>query len=221
MSSVHLDMSETREDDWVADRDTLLPGPAPLSSPSTNQPSRSPKAAMNKAISKVLAAITSSSDPLTGNTTRHDIRHQPTPLPIGNPSILLQKSTNRSTTRNLSPALPTHQFNPLFGAPIGGGPSFTPYNFQTSFPPLQSITPESRAGTPKRALTNPVNRATPAKRQAPTHQASMNDLLHHQNEDMTKEICELKMLITNLSNQMTNAMAALSRTVVGKVDGIH
>ncbi|KAL0630283.1 hypothetical protein Q9L58_010870, partial [Maublancomyces gigas] len=49
----------------------------------------------------------------------------------------------------------------------------------------------------------------------------MNDLLLRQNEEMAKEIGELKMLITNLGNQMTNTMAALSRTVIGKVDGIH
>ncbi|KAL0630202.1 hypothetical protein Q9L58_010952, partial [Maublancomyces gigas] len=216
MSSVHSGMSETPEDDWVADSDALLPGPAPPSSPPITQTPASPKAAMNKAVSKLLAVDTPSSDPLTGNTTRHDIRHQPTPLPIGPPLILLQRSANRSPTRNPSPAIPAHQFNPMFGAPIGSGQIFTPYNFQTSFPPLQSITPEPRTGTPKRALTNPANKAPPAKRQAPTDQASMNDLLLRQNEEMAKEIGELKMMITNLGNQMTNTMAALSRTVIGK-----
>ncbi|KAL0630384.1 hypothetical protein Q9L58_010769, partial [Maublancomyces gigas] len=213
-------MSETLEDNWVADSDALLPGPAPPSSPPMIQPPTSPKAAMNKAVSKLLATDAPSSDPLTGNTIRHDIRHQPTPLPIGRPSILMQKSTNRSSI-NLSPTPPAHQFNPLFGTPIGGGPALTPYNFQTSFPPLQPITPELRTGTPKRILTNPVNKAPPAKRQAPTDQASMNDLLLRQNEDMAKEINELKKMITNLGNQMTNSMATLQRTTFGKLDGIH
>ncbi|KAL0630359.1 hypothetical protein Q9L58_010794, partial [Maublancomyces gigas] len=177
---------------------------------------------MNKAVSKLLAADTPSSDPLTANIARHDIRHQPTPLPIGRSSILTQKSANRSPSNVFPiPTPPAHQFNPLFGTPISGGPSFTPYNFQTSFPPLQSNTPEPRTGSPKRALTNPANNAPPAKRQAPTDQANMNDLLLRQNEDMTKEISELKRMITNLGNQMTNSMATLQRTTFGKLDGIH
>ncbi|KAL0630493.1 hypothetical protein Q9L58_010660 [Maublancomyces gigas] len=217
MSLVHSNISETREDDWVADSDALLPGPAPPPPSSPPTVPRSPKAAMtntNKnSATRHFPAETPSSDPLTGRSTRHDIRHQPIPLRSNNSQILPQKSACQSPKTT---DLPTHEYNPMFGNPIGGGTTLSPYNFQTSFLPLPS-----RAGTPKRPLMNPINKPRPANCQAPTDQAGINDLLLRQNEEMTKKFTELKMLITNLGNQMTNSMAALAGTVIGKVDGIH
>jgi hypothetical protein len=53
---------------------------------------------------------------------------------------------------------------------------------------------------------------------------SQNDVNQHlmaQNEHLNKEIAELKMMVSNLTTQISTSLGSLSHTVIGKVDSIH
>lgn len=52
-------------------------------------------------------------------------------------------------------------------------------------------------------------------------QAKVNERLIEQNAAMNKEIVDLKKMISNLANQMSSSMAALSTVVLGRVDSIY